>query len=332
MMMIDTNPRHWDKALSDCNKILSQSNCSTRGEGPKQEFSFVVAAGSGGKNQGERVWAHMLAHTTFISKFLPRLCPKSLPKESGRHSNKRRTRTRTRASVSASGSWEEMEKKKRSLMWFRKGLRLHDNPALLQACEGARNVYPVFVLDPWFLAPDPSAPSPGSRLVGVNRIRFLLESLQDLDTSLRNCGSRLLLIHGSPISVIPHLLTKVHTILSSIAANCETYANTCTPHAKHIPFSSCRFLWCLVTTTSIWPSSFYLSLDSGVFLCAEFCSGKLMSYALSMTLSHMLRRGMHRSRCTSHLVEEDFCFLICKWNGLMIILITKGMYDHRFVT
>jgi hypothetical protein len=184
----------------------------------------------------------MLAHATFISKFLPRLCPKSLPKESGRNINKRRTRTRTRASVSASGSWEEMEKKKRSLMWFRKGLRLHDNPALLQACEGARNVYPVFVLDPWFLAPDPSAPSPGSRLVGVNRIRFLLESLQDLDTSLRNCGSRLLLIHGSPISVIPHLLTKVHTILSSIAANCETYANTCTPHAKHIPFSSCRFL------------------------------------------------------------------------------------------
>jgi deoxyribodipyrimidine photolyase len=124
-----------------------------------------------------------------------------------------------------------MEKKKRSLMWFRKGLRLHDNPALLQACEGARNVYPVFVLDPWFLAPDPSAPSPGSRLVGVNRIRFLLESLQDLDTSLRNCGSRLLLIHGSPISIIPHLLTKVHTILSSIAANCETYANTCKTHS-----------------------------------------------------------------------------------------------------
>lgn len=31
-------------------------------------------------------------------------------------------------------SSEEMEKK--SLMWFRKGLRLHDNPALLRACEG----------------------------------------------------------------------------------------------------------------------------------------------------------------------------------------------------
>ncbi len=250
----------------------------------------------------------MLAHATFISKFLPRLCPKNLPKKSGRNSNK----TRTRASVNASSSWEEMEKKKRSLMWFRKGLRLHDNPALLQACEGARNVYPVFVLDPWFLAPDPSAPSPGSRLVGVNRIRFLLESLQDLDTSLRNCGSRLLLIHGSPISIIPHLLTKVHTILSSmmqIAKHLQTHA-----HHMQNTFSFPPVAFCdAQSQAQVYDHlhSIFLWIQ-GFFLCTEFCSGKLMSYALSMTLSHMLRRGMHRSRCTSHLVEEDFCFLICK--------------------
>lgn len=29
---------------------------------------------------------------------------------------------------------------------FRKGLRLHDNPALLEACKDAKHVYPVFVL------------------------------------------------------------------------------------------------------------------------------------------------------------------------------------------
>ena len=70
-----------------------------------------------------------------------------------------------------------------SLMWFRKGLRLHDNPALQSACENSAHVCCVFVLDPWFLAPDPSAPSPGSARVGLNRIRFLLESLSDLDVS-----------------------------------------------------------------------------------------------------------------------------------------------------
>ena len=39
--------------------------------------------------------------------------------------------------------------------WFRKGLRLHDNPALLGAVERAAKdgllVRPVYILDPWFV-------------------------------------------------------------------------------------------------------------------------------------------------------------------------------------
>jgi hypothetical protein len=31
------------------------------------------------------------------------------------------------------------------------GLRLHDNPALLEACKDAAHVYPIFILDPFFL-------------------------------------------------------------------------------------------------------------------------------------------------------------------------------------
>lgn len=55
----------------------------------------------------------------------------------------------------------------RSMLWFRKGLRLHDNPALIAASK-AVYMAPVFVLDPWFLVP---------QKVGVNRLNFLLESL-----------------------------------------------------------------------------------------------------------------------------------------------------------
>lgn len=62
----------------------------------------------------------------------------------------------------------------RGLLWFRKGLRLHDNPALHQACKGVA-LAPVFVLDPWFLTP---------QRVGVNRLNFLLESLRGLTASL----------------------------------------------------------------------------------------------------------------------------------------------------
>ncbi|PWA36991.1 DNA photolyase family protein [Artemisia annua] len=85
-----------------------------------------------------------------------------------------------------------------SLMWFRKGLRIHDNPALEYAAKNSSNVYPVFVIDPHYMKPDPGAFSPGSRLAGVNRIRFLLESLVDLDSSLKKLGSRLLVFHGEP--------------------------------------------------------------------------------------------------------------------------------------
>ncbi|EMP29897.1 Cryptochrome-1 [Chelonia mydas] len=46
--------------------------------------------------------------------------------------------------------------------WFRKGLRLHDNPALRECIQGADSVRCVYILDPWFA---------GSSNVGINRWR-----------------------------------------------------------------------------------------------------------------------------------------------------------------
>uniref|UniRef100_A0A453NQM1 Photolyase/cryptochrome alpha/beta domain-containing protein n=1 Tax=Aegilops tauschii subsp. strangulata TaxID=200361 RepID=A0A453NQM1_AEGTS len=74
--------------------------------------------------------------------------------------------------------------------------RVHDNPALDAARRSAARVYPVFVLDPRYLRPDPAAPSPGSARAGVARVRFLLESLRDLDARLRRLGSRLLVLRA----------------------------------------------------------------------------------------------------------------------------------------
>ncbi|KAJ8445570.1 hypothetical protein Cgig2_012458 [Carnegiea gigantea] len=95
-----------------------------------------------------------------------------------------------------------------SLMWFRKGLRLHDNPALEHAAKGTDFVYPVFVIDPHYMDPDPAAFSPGSARAGVNRIRFLLESLSDLDSNLRKLGSRLLILKGEPGEVLVRCLEQ----------------------------------------------------------------------------------------------------------------------------
>ncbi|KAG0486358.1 hypothetical protein HPP92_008453 [Vanilla planifolia] len=92
-----------------------------------------------------------------------------------------------------------------ALIWFRKGLRIHDNPALELARRGSRYLFPLFVLDPYYLEPDPSAFSPGSSRAGINRIQFLLESLVDLDSGLRKLGSRLIILKGDPL----HVLTSV---------------------------------------------------------------------------------------------------------------------------
>ena len=83
-----------------------------------------------------------------------------------------------------------------TIYWFRKALRLHDNPSLVQALQNASHVTPVFCLDPWFVK---------SGSVGANRMQFLLESLEDLDTRLGKLDSRLLVLQGNPLEELPRI-------------------------------------------------------------------------------------------------------------------------------
>lgn len=103
-----------------------------------------------------------------------------------------------------------------SLIWFRKGLRIHDNPALEYAAKDCKFLYPIFVIDPHYMEPDPTAFSPGSSRAGLNRIRFLLESLTDLDTSLKKLGSRLLVLKGEPSEVLIRCLKEVVIFLTNL--------------------------------------------------------------------------------------------------------------------
>uniref|UniRef100_A0A4W3KCE6 Cryptochrome circadian regulator 2 n=1 Tax=Callorhinchus milii TaxID=7868 RepID=A0A4W3KCE6_CALMI len=86
-----------------------------------------------------------------------------------------------------------------SVHWFRKGLRLHDNPALQAAVSGADTVRSVYILDPWFA---------GSSNVRINKWRFLLQCLEDLDISLRKLKSRLFVVRGQPTDVFPRLFKE----------------------------------------------------------------------------------------------------------------------------
>ena len=82
-----------------------------------------------------------------------------------------------------------------AMHWFRKGLRLSDNPALVACLEQApKNVYPVYVLD-----------GNSYQLLRCTPLRanFLIECLQDLDKNLRTLGSRLYVLNGDPTVVLP---------------------------------------------------------------------------------------------------------------------------------
>ncbi|MDL2363237.1 MAG: deoxyribodipyrimidine photo-lyase [Patescibacteria group bacterium] len=82
------------------------------------------------------------------------------------------------------------------IVWYRNDLRVHDHPALSIAAQDGTVVVPVFVLSDDLLS--------GKRS-GSNRNRFLLESLQDVRTSLQNLGSDLIILHGTPNVELPKL-------------------------------------------------------------------------------------------------------------------------------
>lgn len=78
----------------------------------------------------------------------------------------------------------------RILHWFRKDLRLDDNPALSEAAHDAQHdVVPFYASDPeWFARPDMAA----------TRVRFVLGALTELSAAIAARGSRLALAHGDP--------------------------------------------------------------------------------------------------------------------------------------
>jgi deoxyribodipyrimidine photo-lyase len=91
------------------------------------------------------------------------------------------------------------------ILWFRRDLRLSDNEIVTLATADFQPVLPCFIIDAWFYQnPD----------VGKARVRFLFESLENLDQNLRRLGSQVYLLEGSSVAVLKgltdHLLQQGH--------------------------------------------------------------------------------------------------------------------------
>ncbi|TLP57743.1 cryptochrome/photolyase family protein [Microbispora triticiradicis] len=107
---------------------------------------------------------------------------------------------------------------------FNRDLRVHDHPALAEACASARHVVPLFVLDP--------------AIEARHRRDFLHACLHDLRSSLRTLGGNLVVRHGDPVAQAVRLAqeTGASAIWASedvsslarrrerrLAAECETH-------------------------------------------------------------------------------------------------------------
>jgi deoxyribodipyrimidine photo-lyase len=83
------------------------------------------------------------------------------------------------------------------IVWFRRDLRVADNPALTAALTGQQadtRIVPLFVLDPRLVRGSTMSPA---------RLSYLCDALADLDRSLRDARARLVVRHGDARAVVP---------------------------------------------------------------------------------------------------------------------------------
>ncbi|MEY4972522.1 MAG: hypothetical protein RL399_479, partial [Actinomycetota bacterium] len=98
---------------------------------------------------------------------------------------------------------------KRSIIWFRRDLRIGDHPALNAAIAAGDEVVPLFILD------RQQIDEAGSKLLS-----YMSNSLRALDQSL---GNRLHIIKGDQVEVLRELIDLYNVTSVHISAEPERY-------------------------------------------------------------------------------------------------------------
>ena len=102
-----------------------------------------------------------------------------------------------------------MSDPKRSIMWFRRDLRIGDNPALLEAIAAGEEILPVFILDKKLI-----------ESAGTKRLAYLGQSLRSLDESLNNS---LHVMVGEQSEVLKDLMKRYNASTVHISTEYEPY-------------------------------------------------------------------------------------------------------------
>ena len=97
----------------------------------------------------------------------------------------------------------------RAIFWFRRDLRLADNPALLAAIANSDEIVPVFILDEKLI-----------KQTGSKRLAYLGQSLRSLDESLDN---KLHVMVGDQVQVLTDLIKRYDVTEVHISEEFEPY-------------------------------------------------------------------------------------------------------------
>lgn len=96
----------------------------------------------------------------------------------------------------------------KSLVWFRRDLRLYDHSILHEASARNCSVLPVFIFDVTILNKLPSKD---------RRVEFIYDTLQEMNATLTSVGAKLLVKIGDPEHIIPSLVQEynIDTVFAS---------------------------------------------------------------------------------------------------------------------
>jgi deoxyribodipyrimidine photo-lyase len=112
------------------------------------------------------------------------------------------------------------------LHWLRNDLRLHDNEPLAWGAQNGSAFLPVYCFDPRQFG----RTRLGFPRMGAFRTRFLLESLADLRSSLRELGSELAIRQGEPEEAVARLAGECGARV--VVAHAETTSEETTAEAR----------------------------------------------------------------------------------------------------
>jgi deoxyribodipyrimidine photo-lyase len=137
----------------------------------------------------------------------------------------------------------------RSLVIFRRDLRLFDNTALRKAAQNSKEIVPVFIFDDRQVGDT-------NEYKGLPALQFLLESIDDLDSQLQQHHGKLHVLHGKPEQVVSDLIDELDLDAVFVNYDVTPFSQQRDEAIKHIcnqkdvAFVSCQDLF-LTTPGSI---------------------------------------------------------------------------------